>query len=83
MALPAWHFHTHSTTNGCCSPNSSNDQNSGPALPLSACRVVGDQERPYVYVTIHDSQFVNLAGSYNSSHRFLRAAKLPQAGYTV
>lgn len=33
------------------------------------------------YITMHDSKFVNLAGSFNSSHRFLRAAKLPSAGY--
>jgi pSer/pThr/pTyr-binding forkhead associated (FHA) protein len=30
---------------------------------------------------MHDSLFVNLPGSYNSSHRFARAAKLPTVGY--
>lgn len=33
------------------------------------------------YITFHDSKFLNLPGSYNSSHRFARAAKLPEAGY--
>lgn len=36
---------------------------------------------PDQYITIHDSKFLNLPGSYNSSHRFARAAKLPEEGY--
>jgi len=35
----------------------------------------------YPYITIHDSKFLNLPGAYNSSFRFIRAAKLPEAGY--
>jgi hypothetical protein len=30
---------------------------------------------------MHDSLFVNLPGSFNSSHHFARAAKLPSVGY--
>jgi penicillin V acylase-like amidase (Ntn superfamily) len=33
------------------------------------------------YTTFHDSKFLDLPGSYNSSHRFIRAAYLPGPGY--
>lgn len=33
------------------------------------------------YTTFHGSSFMNLSGSFNSSHRFIRAASLPQPGY--